>query len=197
MLKSRSKIFLSSSKCCLVTALKAGRRCSSCAQPLAAAADWKYCRTGWNKPRMAVTDRQMQSFPRLSDYPHEQTHLHNEMHLERLEWWKQSFSILTTPKGSAEAELSRDQAQSLPQAQDPAGRCCQCQGHNSKPKQLPGMQCHQDSWIQQPREPSRNSPHSVRAQNEVAGIAHVLLAGLSLHTDREDSCTAFQPGLLK
>lgn len=145
-----------------MTALKAGRRCSSCAQPLAAAADWKYCRTGWNKPRMSVTDRQMQSFPRLSDYPHEQTHLHNEMHLERLEWWKQSFSILTTPRGSAGAELSRDQAQSLPWAQDPAGRCCQCQGkgQNSKPKQLPGMQWHQDSWIQPSPEPSGNSPHS-------------------------------------
>lgn len=26
--------------------------------------------------------RQMQSFPRLSDYPHEQTHLRNEMQLE-------------------------------------------------------------------------------------------------------------------
>lgn len=75
--------------------------------------------------------------------------------------------------------LSRDQ--------DPAGRCCpgQAQGQNSKAKQLPGMQNDQDSWIQQSPGPPGNFPHWVRAQNEVAGIAHVLLAGLTLHTERE------------
>lgn len=80
---------------------------------------------------------------------------------------------------------------------DAASAPGQAQGHNSKPKQLPGMQCHQDSWIQQSPEPLEIFPHPVRAQNEVAGTAHVLLAGLTLHTEREDSRAAFQPGLLK
>lgn len=49
----------------------------------------------------------------------------------------------------------------------------------SKPRQLPGMHCHQDSWIQQLPEPLDNFPHSVRWQE----FAHVLLAGLTAHRE--------------
>lgn len=54
MLKSKSKILKVLASVVWWQLWRQGRRCSSCAQPLAAPADWNYCRTAWNKPRMSL-----------------------------------------------------------------------------------------------------------------------------------------------
>lgn len=63
--------------------------------------------------------------------------------------------------------------------------------NNSKPKQLPGMQCHQDSWVQQSPRPLDTCPHSWGGRNCTCAACRANC------TERGDSCTAFQPALLK
>lgn len=127
---------------------------------------------GWNEARMSVADwDRCRASPKCLIIP-----MNRHTSEMKCSWNDENNHFQCWLKHQG---LSRDQ--------DPAVICCpgQAQGQNSKAKQLPGMQNHQDSWIQQSPGPPDNFPHWVRAQNEVAGIAHVLLAGLTLHTERE------------
>lgn len=156
-----------------MTALKAGEEVQQLCPASGSTADWNYCSTAWNKPRMSLAGwGRCRAFPDCLII-----HMNRHTSVMKCSWndWNDEHNHLQSflhhqgaqqGSGTAPATGTAPSWELLPV---PLGKD---RDTIPNPNNAPGTQCHQDYGIQQSPEPLGNFPHSVRAQNEGAGIAH-------------------------